>query len=37
MTGSGDTFRILSIDTEVHEELGEQAINRVFIVEPMAD
>ena len=29
--------RILSIDTEVHEELGEQAINRVFIVEPMAD
>jgi hypothetical protein len=34
MFGSGDQFRILAIDTEVHEQLVEQGINGAFIVEP---
>jgi len=35
MVGSGDRFRILAIDTEVHEELAERGINGIFVVEPV--
>jgi hypothetical protein len=34
MVGSGDRFRILAIDMEVHEELEEQRINGMFVIEP---
>jgi hypothetical protein len=37
MTGSGDRYRILAIDTEVHEELAERGINGMFVVEPVRD
>ena len=33
--GSGDRFRILAIDMEVHEELAERGINGMFVVEPV--
>jgi hypothetical protein len=35
MTCSGDRYRILAIDMEVHDEFAEQGINGMFVVEPV--
>jgi hypothetical protein len=34
LTGRGDEWRILAIDTEIDDELVERGFNAVFAVEP---